>query len=190
MGQVVVTAEKTLKASPERVFEALADYTGVRSRMLTEHYSEYDVREGGQGEGTVVHWKLAATSKRVRDCLFSVSVPSADTLVMLRQLGGAMSRVPAEATAFGDRSAPFHLSIDSTWDEPEDDLRNIEWTRAFWNSAQRFSSGQVYFNFAGLLEEGERAVRSSFGRNYERLVYVNTDYDPENVFRSNRNIAP
>jgi hypothetical protein len=81
MGQVVVTAEKTFKASPEQVFAALADYTGVRSRMLTEHYSEYDVREGGQGEGTVVHWKLAATSKRVRDCLFSVSAPSADTLV-------------------------------------------------------------------------------------------------------------
>lgn len=73
MGQVVVTAEKTLKASPERVLEALGDYTGVRSRMLTEHFGEYEVREGGQGAGTVVHWKLAATSKRIRDCLFSVA---------------------------------------------------------------------------------------------------------------------
>jgi FAD/FMN-containing dehydrogenase len=120
----------------------------------------------------------------------SLAKPSADTLVMLRQLGGAMSRVPAEATAFGDRSAPFHLSIDSTWDAPEDDLRNIEWTRAFWDSAQRFSSGQVYFNFAGLLEEGEDAVRSSFGRNYERLVDVKTAYDPENVFKLNPNVTP
>ncbi|WP_344269442.1 SRPBCC family protein [Actinomadura napierensis] len=81
MAQVVATAETTLKANPERVLEALADYTGVRSRMLTEHFSEYDVREGGQGAGTVVHWKLAATSKRVRDCLFSVSAPDANTLV-------------------------------------------------------------------------------------------------------------
>lgn len=81
MGQVVVTAEKTLSASPERVLAALGDYTGVRSRMLTEHFSEYEVREGGQGEGTVVHWKLAATSKRVRDCLFTVSAPGSDRLV-------------------------------------------------------------------------------------------------------------
>ncbi|NVI88186.1 SRPBCC family protein [Actinomadura sp. BRA 177] len=81
MGQVVVTAEKTLQASPEQVLAALGDYTGVRSRMLTEHFSEYEVREGGQGEGTVVHWKLAATSKRVRDCLFTVSAPAEDRLV-------------------------------------------------------------------------------------------------------------
>jgi hypothetical protein len=81
MGQVVVTTQKTLDAPPERVLAALGDYTGVRSRMLTGHYSEYEVREGGQGEGTVVHWKLAATSKRVRDCLFSVAAPAANTLV-------------------------------------------------------------------------------------------------------------
>ncbi|SNR24194.1 SRPBCC family protein [Actinomadura mexicana] len=81
MGQVVVTAERTLKAGPDQVLGALGDYTGVRSRMLTEHFSEYEVREGGQGEGTVVHWKLAATSKRVRDCLFTVSAPAGDRLV-------------------------------------------------------------------------------------------------------------
>ena len=81
MGQVVVTAEKTLKADPQQVLEALGDYTGVRPRMLTEHFGEYEVREGGQGAGTVVHWKLAATSKRVRDCLMTVSAPGPDRLV-------------------------------------------------------------------------------------------------------------
>jgi FAD/FMN-containing dehydrogenase len=48
----------------------------------------------------------------------------------------------------------------------------------------------VYFNFAGLLEEGEDAVRTSFGRNYERLVDVKTAYDPDNLFRLNANIEP
>jgi hypothetical protein len=120
----------------------------------------------------------------------ALSRPSADSLIMVRQLGGAMGRVPAEATAFGDRSAPFHLSIDATWDAREDDARNIAWARSFWSDAQRFSSGRVYFNFAGLLEEGEQAVRRSFGRNYERLVDVKTTYDPGNLFRLNPNIAP
>ncbi|GLZ12577.1 polyketide cyclase [Actinomadura sp. NBRC 104425] len=81
MGQVTATAEKTVKASPQRVLEAVGDYDGVRARTLTGHFSEYEVREGGKGAGTVVHWKLAATGKRVRDCLMSVSVPDANTLV-------------------------------------------------------------------------------------------------------------
>ncbi|MFC5751178.1 SRPBCC family protein [Actinomadura rugatobispora] len=81
MGQVTATAEKTVGADAEKVFAALGDYTGTRSKVLTGHFSEYEVREGGQGEGTTVHWKLAATSKRVRDCLVSVTVPGENTLV-------------------------------------------------------------------------------------------------------------
>ncbi|MFB4314221.1 SRPBCC family protein [Actinomadura sp. 21ATH] len=81
MGQVTASAEKTVGASPERVVAALGDYSGTRSRVLTEHFSEYEVREGGQGAGTTVHWKLAATSKRVRDCLVTVTAPDANTLV-------------------------------------------------------------------------------------------------------------
>jgi FAD/FMN-containing dehydrogenase len=120
----------------------------------------------------------------------ALSTPSRLGPIVVRQLGGAMARMPAEATAFGDRSAPFHLSIDTAWESAEDDARNIEWTRSFWSAAQRFSSGQVYFNFAGLLEEGEEALRTSYGRNYERLVDVKTAYDPTNLFRLNPNIAP
>src|SRR5262245_44183282 len=110
--------------------------------------------------------------------------------VVVRRLGGALARVPADATAFGDRSAPYHLSIDASWASPDDDGRNIAWARSFWEAAKRFSSGQVYFNFAGSLEEGEEALRTSFGRNYERLVEVKTAYDPENLFRLNPNIVP
>ena len=116
--------------------------------------------------------------------------PSPMSLIIVRQLGGAIARVPADATAFGDRSAPFHLSVDSTWESPEHDEENIAWTRAFYEDARRFSSGQVYFNFAGLLEEGEAAVRESYGQNLERLVDVKTAYDPENAFRFNANITP
>lgn len=120
----------------------------------------------------------------------SLATPSLRSPIVVRHLGGVIERVPAEATAFGDRSAPFHLSIDATWADPADDARNIDWTKAFWSAAKPFSSGQVYFNFAGMLEEGEQAVRTSFGRNYERLVDVKTAYDPYNLFRLNPNIQP
>lgn len=81
MGQVEASTERIIAADPERVFAALADYTGTRQALLTEHFSEYDVREGGTGAGTKVHWRLQATSKRVRDCLLEVTEPTAGQLV-------------------------------------------------------------------------------------------------------------
>ena len=81
MAQVKATAERTVGAPADRVATALADYTGTRPKLLTEHFSEYEVRSGGTGAGTVVHWKLAATSKRVRDCLVEVAQPAEHQLV-------------------------------------------------------------------------------------------------------------
>ncbi|MEU8826737.1 SRPBCC family protein [Streptomyces sp. NPDC048636] len=81
MGQVEATTERVVTGKPEDVFDALADYRETRPRLLPQHFSEYEVREGGDGEGTVVHWKLQATSKRVRDCLLEVSEPTEGQLV-------------------------------------------------------------------------------------------------------------
>ena len=81
MAQVEATTERVVTADAEKVFDALADYSGTRAKLLPEHFSEYEVREGGDGEGTLVHWKLQATSKRVRDCLLEVSEPTDGQLV-------------------------------------------------------------------------------------------------------------
>ncbi|WP_018546986.1 SRPBCC family protein [Streptomyces sp. LaPpAH-108] len=81
MAQVEATTERIVAADAETVFDALADYRDSRPRLLPEHFSEYEVREGGDGAGTLVHWKLQATSKRVRDCLLEVSEPTDGELV-------------------------------------------------------------------------------------------------------------
>ncbi|WP_055587963.1 SRPBCC family protein [Peterkaempfera griseoplana] len=81
MSQVYAVTQRVLEASPERVYEALADYEQTRPRLLPAQYSEYEVREGGKGAGTRVHWKLQATEKRIRDCLFTVSEPTPGELV-------------------------------------------------------------------------------------------------------------
>ena len=81
MSQVVATAERIVHAPSERVISALADYAGTRPRLLPEQFSDYRVESGGQGAGTRVHWRFAATSKRVREQLLTVTQPSADTLV-------------------------------------------------------------------------------------------------------------
>jgi hypothetical protein len=67
MGQVVATAERVVRAPADVVRAALADYATTRPAVLPEQYSEYRVDAGGRGAGTRVHWRLQATSKRVRE---------------------------------------------------------------------------------------------------------------------------
>src|SRR5690349_23153813 len=81
MSEVVASAEKIVRAPVDRVLAALADYRVTRPRLLPEQFSDYRVESGGQGAGTRVHWRFAATSKRVRDQLMSVTQPGPDQLV-------------------------------------------------------------------------------------------------------------
>jgi hypothetical protein len=81
MSEVVATAEHVVRAPADRVRAALSDYQGARRRAMPEQFSDYRVESGGTGAGTRVHWRFAATSKRVRDQLIEVTQPDADTLV-------------------------------------------------------------------------------------------------------------
>jgi FAD/FMN-containing dehydrogenase len=119
------------------------------------------------------------------------TAPSPNTLASIWNFGGATARVPADATAFGDRSMPYMFSIDSIWEKPEDDETNIAWTRSFWQDMQRHSAGgRMYLNFPGLGEEGASLLERTFGANYPRLARIKNKYDPDNLFRFNQNIVP
>ncbi|GAA1980471.1 SRPBCC family protein [Amycolatopsis minnesotensis] len=81
MAQVTATAERVIGAPVEKVRALVADYAGTRSKILTEHYRDYQVAEGGTGAGTKASWKLQATEKRVRDVAATVTEPEPGTLV-------------------------------------------------------------------------------------------------------------
>jgi len=117
-------------------------------------------------------------------------MPSSRTAVALRLHTGAVQRVGATESAFGDRSSQVMVSIDSQWFEPQASAANIAWTREYWTALLPYSSGKTYSNFAAILEEGNDLVRTSFGANYERLVALKNKYDPTNLFRLNQNIQP
>jgi FAD/FMN-containing dehydrogenase len=141
------------------------------------------------------YWKSLNMSELSDDAIEEIvkagrERPSSRTLLPVRYLGGAISRVGAEETAFGDRSAPFLLSIDSVWEDAAATDENIAWTRAFWKTMEPFSTGSAYLNFAGLGEDGEELVSASYGRNYRRLKELKKKYDPDNVLRLNQNIKP
>jgi FAD/FMN-containing dehydrogenase len=117
--------------------------------------------------------------------------PSPNTLSSIWNFGGATARVPAGATAFGDRSMPWMVSFDAIWSTAADDQANIAWSRSLWERlAPHAAGGRIYLNFPGLGEEGDDLVRRSFGGNFDRLAAIKRDYDPGNVFRFNQNITP
>jgi FAD/FMN-containing dehydrogenase len=121
----------------------------------------------------------------------SANRPSELSLCSVWYLGGAVGRIAGDATAFGDRGMKYMLSIDSIWKNPADDEKNLSWSRQFWNDMKDYSGGRAYLNFAGLGEEGEALVRSSYGAaNYDRLATLKAKYDPTNLFRLNQNIKP
>lgn len=74
MGQVSASSTVVINAEPDAVLAAVADYKTVRPRILSPHYSGYQVLEGGQGAGTVASWTLQATKSRSRDVKANVDV--------------------------------------------------------------------------------------------------------------------
>jgi hypothetical protein len=74
MGQVRAASTVLINAEPAAVLSAVADYQDVRPKILSSHYRDYQVLEGGHGQGTVATWKLQATKSRVRDVRANVDV--------------------------------------------------------------------------------------------------------------------
>jgi len=115
-------------------------------------------------------------------------IPDAQTEIAFAQLGGAVSRVPTEATAYTHRDAEYVMNVHGRWSDPAKDGEVIGWARELFRAAAPFATGGAYVNFL-THEEGDR-VRAVYGTNFARLVEVKTKYDPANVFRGNQNILP
>ena len=117
--------------------------------------------------------------------------PAPLTLVNTFHMGGAINNVGPEDTAFAERSAPYMVSLDGMWTDPDDDAEKIAWIRSAWNEIGEYGNGAVYLNFTGLSDEAPTAgVDSAFGRNLRRLGEIKAKYDPENFFRLNNNVRP
>ena len=136
-----------------------------------------------------VEQRCRADRRRDRDDhLVHGTGASSSPLVIIDQFGGAVARVPSDATAFGHRDAAYDLIIAAIWSDPAEQDDHIEWAKSFWEAMQPYSTGEVYVNY--LSDEGEERVRSAYGHQWERLVELKRAYDPQNVFRANQNIAP
>jgi len=116
------------------------------------------------------------------------SIPDPQTEIAFAQLGGAVSRVPADATAYTHRDAQFVLNVHGRWADAAKDAACIGWARQFFQAAAPFATGGVYVNF--LTQEEQERVPAAYGSNYARLAALKKKYDPDNTFRVNQNIRP
>ena len=111
------------------------------------------------------------------------------TQVILVPGGGAPSRVDEEATAFGQRTAPWNIHFLSMWPDPADTERNIAYTRAIAAAMKPWTTGRIYLNYIG--DEGADRVEASFGeQKFNRLRELKQKWDPHNLFSHNQNIPP
>jgi FAD/FMN-containing dehydrogenase len=109
-------------------------------------------------------------------------------VAQLRVLGGAMSDVPADATAFAHRGSRIMANLAAVYATPEEAPVHERWVGEMADSLRQGDAG-AYVNFLG--DDGEQAVRAAYpGATWDRLVSVKRDYDPDNLFRLNQNIPP
>jgi FAD/FMN-containing dehydrogenase len=109
-------------------------------------------------------------------------------VAQLRVLGGAMARVPADATAFAHRGRRVMVAVGAVYERPEETPTHQAWVAGL-TAALRQGAPGVYVNFLG--EEGQARVREAYpGSTWERLAAVKARYDPDNLFRRNQNVSP
>jgi FAD/FMN-containing dehydrogenase len=128
----------------------------------------------------------ATAAKAVIEHLQASTAPMA--VAQLRVLGGAMARVPVEATAFAHRHRPMMAGVGCVYEQAADRPAHDAWADEFAAALRQGDPG-VYVNF--LSDEGPARVREAYpGPTWDRLVEVKRRWDPDNLFRHNQNIPP
>jgi hypothetical protein len=110
--------------------------------------------------------------------------PSPRSIVGIEHVTGAVTRVPADATAVAFRQAGFSLLLASVWDDPAADDANVGWTREAFAAMQPFAADRRYVNYYSDDDAGETSGRAAHGPHYDRLTELKARYDPENLFVS------
>lgn len=125
-------------------------------------------------------------SERIIDHLRASTAAMA--VAQLRVLGGAMARVPADATAFAHRKSHIMVNVVAAYGQPDEAAVHEAWATDFAAALRQGDSG-AYVNFLG--NEGEARVREAYpGPTWDRLAAIKCRYDPTNLFRLNQNIPP
>jgi FAD/FMN-containing dehydrogenase len=145
-------------------------------------------------KGVHAYWKTEYLAELSEDLLpvlrdLAADCPIPDAQIGLLHLGGALNERAWDDGAVGNRDARFAIGVNGLWEagEPYADAFR-RWIRAGWERIRPFATGGNYVNFQ--TDDDDQTPADAYGKNYKRLQRVKAAYDPDNVFRSNRNIPP
>ena len=164
----------------------------LREQPYTQLQSYLDAT---QPKGPHYYWKTEFAAELSDDLLETMRnlggecpIPAGQLVII--HVGGAANEHEADDGAVGNRDARYMYGAAGRWepDEPNADEYR-EWVRDAGSQFRPFSTGATYINFQ-TADEGDDRIRATYGDNFDRLVEVKTRYDPDNVFRMNRNIEP
>jgi hypothetical protein len=158
------------------------------------YVTQQSLLDATQPKGRRYYWKSEYLPKLDPAMISKVfehagRIISPHSAIFLFPIDGALNQLSENHSPVGNRDAALVLNITSSWEKAEDDQANIDWARAAWQDMRSFSTGGTYINFL-TEDEGDSRIQAAYGANLERLVEVKTKWDPENLFRVNKNIAP
>jgi FAD/FMN-containing dehydrogenase len=145
--------------------------------------------------GSLNYW-LSSFTSGLSDELIEVAVsrfataPSPMMAILFEHFHGAVTRIGVTETAVPHRDEGWNLLMPSVWTDPADTEANVAWTRETFAALRpHFGTTRRWLNYLGD-DQAEDAIRAAYGPNYDRLREVKRQYDPDNVFHLNHNIAP
>lgn len=199
-GQRICAMAVCYSGDLERVDEAIApirtlgdpvfDLLGEQPYVELQSYLD-----ATEPKGHHYYWKTEFAAElsdellaTVRDLAAECPIPEAQVGIL--HLGGALNERDSDDGAVGNRDARFAYAANGAWEPGEPDADAFrQWIRDAWERLRPFSTGGNYVNFQ-TADEGDDRIRATYGANFDRLAAVKQAYDPENVFRANRNIRP
>jgi FAD/FMN-containing dehydrogenase len=154
--------------------------------LFPEADAEAEYHPVAAGRTMLIDQIDAAAARAIVDHLQASTAPMA--VAQLRALGGAMARVPDDATAFGHRSRRFMVNVGAVYEDPADRGMHEAWVDGLADALRQGESG-AYVNFVAA-EDGAGARLAYPKATRDRLAEIKARYDPANLFRLNLNIPP
>ena len=173
--------------APFRALGAIADM--VKAMPYPEMYKLFPEGPGPTQESSRSLFRDTFNKKTAKMIVEHLQKSSAMFAVaQIRVLGGAMAKVPVEATAFAHRKRKYMAALGAIYENADEVPTHEAWVEAFAAAMAEGEPG-VYVNFVG--NEGEARVKDAYpNKTYDRLAEIKAKVDPGNVFRMNQNIKP
>jgi hypothetical protein len=198
-GQPMIAFVISHTGTPEQAETDLADIRSFGKPwadliQVKDYAAQQSMLDATQPKGMHYYWKSEFLPGLNDELLADyraqfVGLDAPASQIVLFHLEGALADFAEDDGAVGNRDAEFACVVQSMWPDGGPAQANTDWVRTAWQTLRRYSTGGNYVNFQTADEPDDRTAESYRG-NWDRLAEIKAKYDPDNLFRVNRNITP